>query len=119
MLDGSSNRHYTIYTSVDKSEAIMSTTTIRVSEQTHAKLQALARDVGAPMSDVVDQAIEAYRRQRIIDQANAQYAALRADPEAWAEVEAERAVWDATLMDGLGREGERAPVAAGPARRHP
>jgi hypothetical protein len=32
---------------------------------------------------------------------DAGYAALRADPEAWAEVEAERKLWDATLMDGL------------------
>jgi hypothetical protein len=32
---------------------------------------------------------------------NAGYAELRADPEAWAELEAERRLWDATLMDGL------------------
>jgi hypothetical protein len=32
---------------------------------------------------------------------NAGYAALRANPAAWAEVQAERKVWDATLKDGL------------------
>ena len=76
-------------------------TTIRVSEKTRDTLHALARDVGVPMAEVVEQAIEAYRRQRILDTANAQYAALRADSEAWAEVQTERAVWDVTLTDGL------------------
>jgi predicted transcriptional regulator len=76
-------------------------TTIRVSEKTRATLHALAREVGAPMAEVVERAIEAYRRQRVLDAANAQYAALRADSAAWAEVQAERAVWETTLADGL------------------
>jgi hypothetical protein len=32
---------------------------------------------------------------------NAEYAALRGDPEAWAEIEAERALWDSSIADGL------------------
>jgi predicted DNA-binding protein len=85
---------------------VRTTTTIRVSEKTRDTLHALARDVGVPMAEVVELAIEQYRRQRILDAANAEYAALRADPEAWAEVQAERAVWDVTLADGLEeREG--------------
>ena len=74
---------------------------IRVSDKTHSALQTLARDVGAPITDVVDRAVELYRRQRILEQANAEYAALRADPAAWTEVKAERKVWDSTLADGL------------------
>jgi sarcosine oxidase len=42
-----------------------------------------------------------YRRQRIIEQANAEYAALRADPEAWAEVEAESGATIVTRTGGL------------------
>jgi len=76
-------------------------TTIRVSEKTRATLHELARAAGTPMAEVVAQAIELYRRQQLLDAANLQYAALRADPAAWAEVQAERAVWDATLADGL------------------
>lgn len=53
------------------------------------------------MQQVLDQALELYRRQRILEETNAAYAALRADPAAWAEVEAERRAWDATLADGL------------------
>jgi hypothetical protein len=82
----------------------MSTTTIRVSEKTRDTLHALSRDIGAPMAEVVERAIEAYRRARFIEAINAGYAELRADPDAWAEVEAERAAWDATLLDGLEAE---------------
>jgi len=92
---------YNVYSSVDIQGDTMSTTTIRVSEKTRDTLHALARDVGAPMAEVVEQAIELYRRQRFIDAINAGYAALRDDRQAWAEVEAERAEWDGTLADGL------------------
>ena len=76
-------------------------TTIRVSEKTRDTVHDLARKVGVPMAEVVERAIEQYRRQQILEAATAQYAALRADPEAWAEIEAERVIWDATLLDGL------------------
>lgn len=36
-----------------------------------------------------------------LDELNEDYAKLRADPEAWAQEEAERALWDVTLADGL------------------
>jgi hypothetical protein len=84
----------------------MSTTTIRVSEKTHRTLSMLARQAEASMAEIVDRAIELYRRQRILDEGNAGYAALRQDPVAWAELQAERAVWDATLSDGLERGQE-------------
>ncbi|MFL5806195.1 MAG: toxin-antitoxin system protein [Roseiflexaceae bacterium] len=76
-------------------------TTICVSEKTRNTLHQLSRDVGVPIVDIVERAIEHYRRQHILDQANAVYAALRADPTAWAEMQAERAVWDVTVADGL------------------
>ncbi len=79
----------------------MSTTTIRVSAKTHRMLAQLSREAGTSMNDLVEQAVELYRRQRIIAEANVAYAALRADPAAWAEVQAERKVWDSTLTDGL------------------
>jgi len=77
------------------------TTTIRVSERTRATLHDLARAEGAPMAEVAARAIEAYRRARFVDAINAGYAALQADPEAWADYQAELAVWDVTLADGL------------------
>ena len=53
------------------------------------------------MQAVADRAIEEYCRQRFLEAVNADYAALRADPEAWAEYQQELAIWEVTLMDGL------------------
>jgi predicted transcriptional regulator len=82
----------------------MSTTTIRVSERTHQMIAMLAREADTPMSELVERAVEQYRRAHIIAEANRAYAALRADPEAWAEVQGERAAWDGTIADGLPQE---------------
>ncbi len=79
----------------------MSTPTIPISESSHQLLKALSHQTGQTMSDVLDQAVDAYRRKLFLDQVNAGYAELRADPQAWAEHLAERQQWDATLMDGL------------------
>ena len=64
--------------------------------------------VGEPQSDTRARAVEAYRRQRILDLSNAAYAALRADPRAWQDLLDERAAWDVTLADGL--EGDEWPL---------
>ena len=53
-----------------------------------------------PIMDLLT-AEEAYRRRRMLEQTNAAYAALRADPQRWAEELEERAAWDATLADGM------------------
>ncbi|PDW04653.1 hypothetical protein [Candidatus Viridilinea mediisalina] len=82
----------------------MATTTIRVSMQTHRNLTHLAQAVGLPMAEVVEQAIELYRRQRILEEANSSYAALHEDTAAWTELQAERAIWDTTVGDGLPKE---------------
>jgi hypothetical protein len=79
----------------------MSTPTVRISETSHQLLKELAKQTGQTMMDVLDKALDAYRRQQFFAQLNAGYAELQADPEAWAGHLAERQVWDATLMDGL------------------
>jgi hypothetical protein len=61
----------------------------------------LARQTGQTMTEVLDRALEAYRRQLFFEQMNAGYAELRADALAWSEHQAEQELWDATLMDGL------------------
>lgn len=78
--------------------------TVPVSETGYAALCDLARETGQSLQSVLDRAIEDYRRKVFFDQLNAGYAALRADPEAWAEELAERKLWDTTLMDGLDEE---------------
>ena len=53
------------------------------------------------MQEVVDQALDLYRRQQLLAATNAAYDALRADPDVWQTHQAERAEWDTTLNDGL------------------
>ncbi len=82
----------------------MSTPTVRISEASLLVLKELAEQTGQTEMEVLDKALDAYRRQVFVDAVNAGYAALRADPEARAEHLAERKLWDATLMDGLDPE---------------
>jgi len=77
---------------------------IRISPQAKAILRQLAKREGKSMQSVLDDAIERYRRDRFLDEVNAAYAALRSDPKAWKEEQAERALWDRTLADGLKSE---------------
>lgn len=77
------------------------TTMMRVPLQAHATLQRLAEEEATTMQDVLLRAVEAYRREKIFQAADAAYAALRADPQAWREEQEERVAWDAMLMDGL------------------
>jgi hypothetical protein len=77
-------------------EAILS-----ISATSHQLLKELAEQTGLSVTEVLDRALDAYRRKLFFEQMDAGYAELRADPEAWAEHLAERKRWDATLMDGL------------------
>ena len=72
----------------------MATTTIRISLHAHEVLQELAETSGSSMQEVVEQAIEQYRRQQLLEATNAAYAALRAAPEAWAHLEQDRQAWE-------------------------
>lgn len=82
----------------------MSRPAVRISEPSHHLLRELAEQTGQTMLEVLDKALDAYRRKVFFARLNAGYAALRADHEAWAEIEAERKELDATLMDGLDPE---------------
>ena len=79
----------------------MVSTTVRIKEETHQTLKELAEQDNLPMQEVLGKAVEAYRRWRLLEATNAGYAAMRADPEVWKEELEERALWEATLGDGL------------------
>ncbi|HXN37818.1 MAG TPA: hypothetical protein VN892_07260 [Solirubrobacteraceae bacterium] len=51
------------------------------------------------MSQLVDEAADALERRVFFDQLSARYETLRADPNAWSEIEAERAVESGALRD--------------------
>jgi len=80
--------------------AAMSTTTIRVDTETHARLVKLSESTGSSLMATVRDAAEALRRQRFAHQVAAELEGLRDDPEAWSAYLAEG---DATsVTDGLG-----------------
>ncbi len=79
----------------------MPSETVRVRPVTHAKLKQLARQSGLSMPQLLEKAIEAYRRENLLKEANRAYAALHGNARSWAEEQSERAEWDATLADGL------------------
>jgi hypothetical protein len=87
--------------------------TVRISDAARGTLRELARAEGKSMLALLDEAVEALRRQRFLEQVNDAYAALRDDPRAWEGVEAERREWDVTLDDGLVAAEGRTPYKAG------
>jgi hypothetical protein len=79
----------------------MPATSVRISEASYQLLKQLAEQTGQTTMDLLDHALDTYRRKLFHEQMNAGYAELRADAEAWSEHLAERKLWDPTLMDGL------------------
>lgn len=79
----------------------MASTTVRVNERTHAVLRELVAATGKPLRQVLEDAVDMYRRDLFFADLDATYAKLRADPVAWEEELAERALWESTLADGL------------------
>jgi predicted transcriptional regulator len=75
--------------------------TIRVSRSTHELLRDLATRSNAPMSALVDEAVQDLKRKRFWAEFNAAAAALEADPKAWADHQNEDEAWANTLADGL------------------
>jgi predicted transcriptional regulator len=74
-------------------------TTIRVSERTRDRFAKLAATTGRPMTELVDEAADALERRVFFEQLAGGYEALRADTDAWSEIEAERASEAASLQD--------------------
>ena len=62
----------------------MSTTTIRVDQETHRRLIAISRASNRPLIDVVRDAAEALERAGFASLVAAQLDALRHDPDEWA-----------------------------------
>ena len=67
----------------------MDTTTIRVDRDTHSRLLDMSKETGESLIETVRQAAEALKRLRFGLRVQEEYAALRADPEAWADYLAE------------------------------
>ncbi len=79
----------------------MSMTTVRLRPKTHKVLKELAEMTGESIQDALERAVEDRQRRLYLEGLNADYAALRRDPKAWAEFQKENALWDVTNEDGL------------------
>ncbi|MBI3247324.1 MAG: toxin-antitoxin system protein [Deltaproteobacteria bacterium] len=80
----------------------MASVTVRIGDTAHQTLQDLARQMGTSMQSVLEKASMEYQRKCFLEGRHADFAALRNNPKAWQEEQEERAVWEATLSDGLG-----------------
>ena len=78
---------------------------VRIDEKTHALLKRSARNEGISMQELLKRALEEHRRRRILEKANAAYAAVRDDASEYGAMKRERASLDGTLSDGLEDEG--------------
>jgi len=78
-----------------------STSTVRLSARTFARLRRLAEASGRPMSTVVEEALEGYEVDRFFLDLDAAYRELRGSPREWRQEQAERALLEQTLRDGL------------------
>jgi hypothetical protein len=72
----------------------------RISERAHRTIRRLAAETGQTSEQILDEALDRFERERLLDAINAGYAALRLDAEGWAAEQTEREAWDATLEDG-------------------
>ena len=94
----------------------MAYATTRISPAAHRTLREMSKAQGKPITGLLDEAVEALRRLRFLEQVNEAYGALRASPQAWEGVQRERQAWDVTLPDGLAVAEGRATY---PARSRP
>jgi hypothetical protein len=79
----------------------MATSSIDVTDSTRDLLHAISQQTGKTIPEILDKAVEEYRRKIFFEGLDQDYAALKADPEAWAQELEERKLFENTLMDGL------------------
>jgi hypothetical protein len=76
----------------------------RILDSDHTLLQELAASTGKQHQEIIHEALAAFQRDRMLDEINAAFAALKRDDQAWRDEQAERAEWDGTAADGVARE---------------
>jgi len=79
----------------------MASATVRISGEEKEVLQKLSAQTNKKMREILEEAVELYRRKLFLEEVNGAFARLRKDPRAWGEEEEERAAWKGTLSDGI------------------
>jgi len=78
----------------------MSTTTVRIRENSRSQLREIELLTGQGPTDVLARAIDSFRRSIILAETDIAYGALRAGVQ-HGDADAELSAWDETLGDGL------------------
>ena len=74
---------------------------VRIRPATRKTLVELAQATQSSPQNVLDSAVESYRRHIFLKGANQAYARLRKSPKAWAAYRAELDDWETLSNDGL------------------
>ena len=77
---------------------------VQISEKALEVVRQISEQKGLEISDVLDNAVEVYRREVFLEQTSRSFEALKEDPEAWREELEERGLWDNSLADGVDSE---------------
>ena len=79
-------------------------TSVQISEKSLEIVRNISERNGLQMSDVLDKAVETYRREVFLDDTNRAFETLKEDSDSWQEELEERALWEDTLSDGVNEE---------------
>ena len=82
----------------------MKSVTIRISEEERKVVKGLSEKLGVSMTEVLNRAVEKYRKEVLLSETNKAYARLKEKPDEWKDELEERKLWDNTLSDGLEKE---------------
>ncbi|MEI6330127.1 MAG: hypothetical protein WCP16_12900 [Pseudanabaena sp. ELA645] len=74
---------------------------ITINKNTHEVLLRLSKQSGDNLQTLLDKAVEQYRRQLFLFQANQAFVALRKNELLWQDELNERQEWDRTLTDEI------------------
>lgn len=72
----------------------------RLSEEAYLAVTRIASETGITQQEVIERAVKLYEREQFFAGLEEDFAAVRANPQAATELDAEREEWDGTLMDG-------------------
>lgn len=78
--------------------------TTRIFDTDHTLLHELAAQTGKQHQEIIHEALEAFHRERLLDDINAAFAQLKRDDNAWREEQAERTTWDGATADDVTSE---------------
>lgn len=78
---------------IERQEGIMASSSIRVEEETIARLRVISRDEKRPIGQIVTDLVKRYEREKFWKEAREGFERLRADPVAWKEYQDESEQW--------------------------